>query len=281
DRPVGRLMGHTGLARRRHTMRSFVQTVLRLTCVFVPTAAFAQASIAGVVRDPSGGVLPGVTVEASSPELIERVRSAVSDGTGQYRIENLRPGIYSVTFTLNGFSTLRREGIELAGSFTATVNAELRIGAVEETVTVSGETPIVDVQSAKRQQTLSNDVIGAIPTARVYHSIMNLVPGVNTSGTQDVGGLAGPSVIVFAIHGGRMSEGRLQVDGLSVGAAVGGSGTSFYVVDIGNSQEVTFSTSGGLAEAETGGPPMNPVPRPGRNSIKTTPFRHFPNRPLP
>src|SRR5687768_8579380 len=115
------------------------------------SAAYAQASITGVVRDTSGAVLPGVTVEASSPALIEKVRSVVSDGGGQYRIENLRPGAYVVTFTLPGFSTVRREGIELAGNFVATVNADLRVGALEETITVTGETPSVDVQSTLRQ----------------------------------------------------------------------------------------------------------------------------------
>src|SRR5262249_60021722 len=109
-------------------------------------------------------------------------------------------------------------------------------------------------QNVKRQQTLTSEIIGAIPTARVYHSIMNLVPGVTTSGTQDVGGIAGPSVIVFAVHGGRFSEGRLQMDGLSVGAAGGGSGPSFYVVGIGNSQEATFSKSGRGGQAETARP---------------------------
>src|SRR5262249_31780479 len=119
--------------------------------------------------------------------------------------------------------------------------------------------------------------IGAIPTARVYHSIMNLVPGVTTSGTQDVGGIAGPSVIVFAVHGGRFSEGRLRMDGLSVGAAVGGSGTPFYVVEIGRRPEVTFSTSGGMGEAETGGPLMNVVPRQGGNSLRGTFFANYAN----
>jgi hypothetical protein len=258
-------------------MRSLVRVGLVLASILVPSATLAQVSIAGTVKDTSGAVLPGVTVEASSPELIERVRSAITDGSGQYRIENLRPGTYAVTFTLTGFSTIKREGLELAGSFTASVSAEMRVGAVEETITVRGETPIVDVQSATRQQTLTSDVIAAIPTARVYHSIMNLVPGVTTSGTQDVGGIAGPSVIVFSVHGGRLSEGRLQVDGLQVGAAVGGSGTSFYVVDIGNSQEVTFSTSGGLGEVETGGPVMNVVPRQGGNTIRGTLFGNFAN----
>src|SRR6202163_3724225 len=137
--------------------------VLLAWIVLVPTAAFAQAVIAGSVKDSSGAVLPGVSVEAASPALIEKVRSAVSDGTGQYRIEDLRPGTYTVTFTLQGFSTFKREGIELTGSFTATVNADLKVGTLSGTLTVSGETPVVDVQSAKREMTLSTDVVKAIP----------------------------------------------------------------------------------------------------------------------
>ena len=131
-------------------MRAIARTLALLASIgFVPTAAFAQAVIAGSVKDASGAVLPGVTVEAASPALIEKVRAAVSDGTGQYRIEDLRPGTYTVTFTLPGFSTYKREGIELTGSFTATVNADLKVGALAETITVTGETPVVDVQSAQ------------------------------------------------------------------------------------------------------------------------------------
>ena len=236
------------------------------TVMIVPASAYAQASITGVVKDASGAVLPGVTVEATSPELIEKVRSAITDGTGQFRIENLRPGIYAVSFTLTGFSTTRREGIALTGSFTATVNAELRLGALEETITVTGESPTVDVQSSKRQQTLDGDVLRAVPRAPGYHSLMALIPGITTSGTADVGGLGGPLVKTFSIHGGRLSEGRLQLDGISTGAGVGGSGTSGYIADITNAQEVTFTTSGGLGEMETGGPVMNIVPRQGGNS---------------
>src|SRR5687768_17585501 len=126
-------------------MRGLKRVWLAIAClVLLPAAAYAQASIAGVVRDTSGAVLPGVTVEAASPALIEKVRSVVADGAGQYRIVDLRPGTYSVTFTVSGFSTLQREGIELQGSFTATVNAEMRVGSLEERVTVTGEAPIVD-----------------------------------------------------------------------------------------------------------------------------------------
>src|SRR6187402_2427109 len=120
------------------------------TClVLAPSIAHAQAAITGVVRDASGAVLPGATVEAASPVLIEKVRSVSSDAAGQYRIVDLRPGTYSVTFTLPGFTTVKREGIELSGNFVATVNADLRVGALEETVTVTGESPIVDVQSVR------------------------------------------------------------------------------------------------------------------------------------
>src|SRR5205809_835974 len=126
--------------------------------VLVPMAAYAQASIAGTVKDTSGAVLPGVTVEVASPALIEKTRSVVSDGSGQFKIENLRPGPYSVTFTLTGFNTVKRDGIELTGTFTATVNAELKIGSVEETITVTGETPIVDIQGVTKQRVLSHDV---------------------------------------------------------------------------------------------------------------------------
>src|SRR5437870_5605607 len=141
--------------------------------VFMPAIASAQAGAAltGVVTDTSGAVLPGVTVEARSPALIEQVRSAVTDEAGRYRIVDLRPGTYSETFTLPGFVSVSREGIELSGTFIGTVNAELRVGGQQETVTVSGETPVVDVQSSKTQETLQNAVIESIPTGRQYYSL--------------------------------------------------------------------------------------------------------------
>jgi len=129
-------------------MRQLVRLLFGLVCaVGLPAAAYAQASITGVVRDTSGAVLPGVTVEASSPALIEKTRAAVTDGSGQYRIIDLLPGTYSVAFTLPGFTTVRREGIELTGSFAASINAELKVGSLEETITVTSESPTVDVQN--------------------------------------------------------------------------------------------------------------------------------------
>ena len=127
-------------------MRALSRLLLAtVVVVSVPSLGLAQVSIAGLVKDTSGAVLPGVTAEASSPALIEKVRSAVTDGAGQYRIENLRPGVYTVTFSLAGFTTIKREGIELTGSFTATVSVEMKVGAVSETIVVTGETPVVDV----------------------------------------------------------------------------------------------------------------------------------------
>src|SRR5881396_1107316 len=166
-------------------MRAMAQLVMvHILLVFVPAVASAQAGAAltGIVTDTSGAVLPGVMVEARSPALIEQVRSSVTDETGRYRIVDLRPGTYSVTFTLPGFATVLREGIELSGTFVANVNAELRVGALQETVTVSSETPVVDTQSTKTQETLVNEVINNIPSGRQYFSLTTLIPSLNVQG---------------------------------------------------------------------------------------------------
>src|SRR5262249_19206845 len=189
----------------------------------VPASAYAQATLSGTVKDSSGAVLPGVTVEAASPVLIEKVRTAVTDGSGQYRISELPPGPYSLTFTLTGFATVKREGIELAGVQVTTINAELRVGAIAETITVSGETPIVDTQSARRQQVLSDEVLKSLPATRGYNSIVFLVPSV-TGGTNQIDLM--PAMRIFYSHGGRGNEGRVQIDGLNVGAAFNGGGVS-------------------------------------------------------
>ena len=234
----------------------------------IPVVAFAQgAVITGVVKDGSGAVLPGVTVEAASPALIEKTRSAVTDGTGQYRIVDLRAGTYSVTVTLQGFSTIKREGIELSGSFVATVNAELKVGTVEETITVTGESPVVDVQSAKQQVNISNAEIAALPTSRLIGGILNLIPGL-VGPDRDVGGAKGVTQQATwggAIHGGRTTDGRMLVDGFQ--ATYGGSGGGLYMANTGTAREITVSTSGGLGEAETGGVLTNAIPREGANQF--------------
>src|ERR1700681_492674 len=231
--------------------------------LLLPAAAFAQAAITGVVRDPSGAVLPGVTVEAASPDLIEKVRSVVSDDTGQYRIVDLRPGTYSVTFSLTGFSAFKREGIELTGTFIATVNAELKVGAVAETITVSGETPIVDVQSAKVQTSMDRDVLASIPTSRNASGIQSLIPGMAAGG--DSGGITGGTGGgAGSIHGGRPSDSRTLSDWLNMGWA--GANSNATVVNVAGSQEVVTSTSGGLGEAETAGVVFNVISRDGGNT---------------
>jgi hypothetical protein len=235
--------------------------------LFLPAAALAQAAITGVVKDASGAVLPGVTVEAASPVLIERVRSVVSDDTGQYRIVDLRPGTYSVTFSLTGFSTAKREGIELTGDFVATVNADLKVGVLQETITVTGETPIVDVQSAKVQTTMGRDVIASIPTSRNATGIMGIIPGMATTG--DSGGITGGTGGgASSMHGGRPSDSRTLSDGLNMGWA--GANSNAAVMNVAGSQEIVTSTSGGLGEAETAGVTLNVVPRDGGNTFSGT-----------
>src|SRR5215831_14040873 len=239
-----------------------------------PTAVFAQvqATLTGTVKDTSGAVLPGVTVEASSPVLIEKTRSAVTDGTGQYRIVDLRPGTYTVTFTLTGFSRVKRDGIELSGSFVATVNADMKVGAVEETITVSGETPIVDVQSTRRQTTLSGETVNAIPTARGYAGVMVLMPSIVTQSGTTADVQVTPGMVVFGGAGGRANEGRLTTDGLNVGASLNGAGVSGYNADLLNAAEVVTTNSGGLGESEVGGPTINVVPKTGGNAFHGSAF---------
>jgi hypothetical protein len=234
--------------------------------------AFAQASITGIARDSSGAVLPGVSVEAASPALIEKVRTATTDGNGQYRIVDLRAGEYAVTFTLPGFSTVRREGITLLGAFTATVNAEMRIGGLEETITVTGESPIVDVQSIRRQTVMDSEIISAIPSSRSYNNLMQLMPNAVTQAGAATDVQVVPGMVVFGGAGGRTNEGRVNVDGLSVGSAFNGAGVSSYISDVGNAREVTMTTSGGLGETEGGGPSLNIVPKEGGNRIAGTFF---------
>ena len=248
---------------------SSVLVVMLLTA----SAAFAQqASITGVVRDTSGAVLPGVTVEASSPALIEQSRSVVSDGAGQYRLVDLRAGTYVVTFTLPGFATVRREGIELTATFVATLNADLRVGAVEETITVSGESPVVDVQSSQAVRTIDNETFAGIPSSRGYAAVTVLMPGINAQGA-DVGGVSGNAFSVFQAHGGRRNEGQVQINGLSAGWQ--GMGVSGYVPEIGSAQEISIQVTGGLGEAATGGPQMNLVPKEGGNSFRGTLFVNY------
>ncbi|HLQ37780.1 MAG TPA: TonB-dependent receptor, partial [Planctomycetota bacterium] len=235
--------------------------------ILLPVLARAQSSITGTVKDASGAVLPGVTVEAASPVLIEKVRSSITDGTGQYRIVDLRPGTYTITFTLTGFSPVKREGFVLAADFVAAANAELKVGGLEETITVSGESPIVDVQTTKKQQTLDLDMLQSIPTARGYAAVMLLIPSMVNSGGAAVNVQLSPGMIVFGGRGGRGNEGQSQIDGLGTGAAINGGGVSGYG-QLETAQEVVMTTAGGFGESEQGGPIVNFIPKSGGNSFQ-------------
>ncbi len=234
-----------------------------------PSSAFAQAAIAGSVKDGSGAPLPGVMVQATSPALIEKTRRAVTDSAGKYRIENLRPGTYAIGFALNGWRPYRREGIELSGSSTVVVNAELTVGTTGETVTVTNELPVVDAHSLTRELALSGSVVRSMPTARSYNALLVVVPGVSTSSNDIVTGTASTS---FPVHGGRVNEGRLTLDGLNIGSPPSGNSATSYVVDLGTSQEVTFRTATALGETETAGLVMNIVPRSGGNTTRGSTF---------
>jgi hypothetical protein len=237
----------------------------------VPSLAAAQGALergtlTGAVRDASGGVLPGVTVEASSPALIERVRTVVTDGAGIYRIVNLDPGVYTLTFTLSGFSQIRREGIQLIGSPTLTIPIEMRVGSVEETITVTGESPIVDVQSTRREAVIGGDVIATLPGTRSIGSLITMVPGLETFGAALA---TSPSLVFFNARGARnVGEGRFNVDGMPVSNAFAGGGGSSLVYDTVNAEEVAFTVAGGLGETDIGGPVFNIVPRSGGNTFQ-------------
>jgi hypothetical protein len=232
--------------------------------VGVPAVAFAQGAIAGSVRDSSGAALPGVLVEASSASLIERTRSTLSDSGGRYRIEGLLPGLYTVTFALKGWRSYQKAGIALEGSVTAAVDATLSIGSLTDTITVTGEVPAVDAHGVSREVTLPGDVIKSIPTVRSYNALVVLVPGVLTSANDTVTGTATTS---FPIHGGRTNESRLAVDGFTIGSPPSSNSATSYVIDVGETHEVTFTSAGALGESETGGLVMNVVPKSGGNDL--------------
>jgi hypothetical protein len=241
--------------------------------VLLPPSASAQSAIAGVVKDATGLAMPGVSVEASSDALIEKARSVVTDAQGEYKIVDLRPGVYTVTFTLPGFNTYKRDGIELPSGFVATINAELKVGALEETVIVTGESPVVDVQSNTRAALLSRDVLDAVPSAHTIQSVGQLVVGVTLT-APDVGGSQAMQQTYFTVHGAGAGQTTVLMDGMIINGLQGDGAIQSYLNDAG-SQEMVYQTGGGAADSATGGLKLNLVPREGGNRFAGSLFSGY------
>ena len=257
--------------------RSCSRVPLIVAALLVPALAQAQASIAGVVNDGSGAVLPGVTVEASSPALIEGARTAVTDGSGHYRIESLRPGSYIVTFTLAGFTTVRREGIDVVGTATATVNVDLRVGAVTETITVVGASPTVDTRSVRQERVISRDLLDTLPFGRTPQTAALLTPGASAVSTFGAIEIGGTNIIMTgggltSVHGSRGGDSRVTIDGLSTSGAEGEGAFANLLANIGLAQEVTVAYAAGSAEQALGGVQTNIIPRDGGNDLRVSLF---------
>ena len=253
---------------------AIVCALLLLPSIAAAQGALARGTLTGTVRDASGAVLPGVVVEAASPALIEKVRTAVTDNAGIYRIVNLDPGVYSLTFTLQGFSQVRREQIELVGSATLTIPIDMKVGTLQETITVVSETPVVDVQSTRREAVVDGDVIQTLPGTRSTGSLITMVPGLETFGAALN---PSPGLVFFFARGGPNSEGRFNVNGMPVANAFAGGGGSSLIYDTVNVDEIAFTIAGGMGETDIGGPVLNIVPRSGGNTFQGQAFTNFSN----
>src|SRR6266850_433347 len=240
--------------KRSRTMNAFRFTLVAGVVLMLASGSTALAqgvatgSIAGVVKDASGAVLPGVT-----------------DDQGTYKIVALRPGAYAVTFTLPGFGTVRREGIELTSNFTAPISVEMTVGALEETVTVTGESTVVDTKNTVQQRVITKEVLDALPVGKSFNLYTALVPGaIGTATNQDVGGTKGENTQGFKIHGSRSTDFQQLRDGMFFGTLVA-AGNFMSSTNPATVQEVAVETSGFSAEAETGGGHINVIPRDGGN----------------
>jgi hypothetical protein len=245
--------------------RGITRTLLAFAgAMLLSSAAYAQSAIVGVVKDSSGAAMPGVTVEAASDVLIEKVKSAITDGDGAYRIADLRPGTYSVTFTLTGFKTFKRDGLVLPSEFTATVNTELGVGSLEETITVTGASPVVDVTSAAKTSVLNREAIDLIPTGRSIQGMAQLVVGVNLN-LPDTGGARAMQQTYMATHGMSTSNTTVLVDGQMTNGLQTDGGVQSYYNDAMNA-EMSYQTAAIGAETSSGGVRLNMIPREGGNN---------------
>jgi hypothetical protein len=232
----------------------------------LPLIAAAQSTIAGVVKDTSGAVLPGVTVEAASPALIEKIRAVSTDGEGRYAIVDIRPGLYTVTFTLTGFNVVKLEEIVVTANVSVPINAELRIGALEETITVAAASPVVDVQNVGRTQVMTRDMMDNIPNARNMQAVGSLVPGVRLT-TPDVGGTQQTEQTYMTAHGNSQFHTAVTMDGLAIHTNLLDGATQNYIDNL-LIEEATYKTSGVGADSSRGGVNVNIIPKDGGNTFR-------------
>jgi hypothetical protein len=257
-------------SRRLRVLHSYAhRTAAACLLAGIPGAASAQGALAGVVVDPTGGALAHVTVEASSSALIEKMRSTVTDEHGRYRIENVRPGTYRLSFTLPMWQPRALEHVEVTGSGTVIVNVTLALERLTDDVRVVSRVPAIDLQGTTREAVLRGELVTQLPAARSYNALLPLVPGVLTN-VNDV--ITETATASFPIHGGRTGEGRLLLDGLNIGSPPSGNSATAYAFDPGAALEVTFTTAAALGERETGGLVMNLVPRIGGNTTRASVF---------
>lgn len=239
-----------------------VRTLLVVALALLPGVAAAQSTISGVVTDTSGAILPGVTVEASSPALIEKTRSVITDAQGRFSIVDIRPGVYSVRFELQGFSTISRDGIEVSANVTVPVNAELRVGSVEETIIVTGATPMVDVQQAAARQVLDREQLDALPTARSFLSTGVVVPTAKIN-RPDMGGIQVGQASYLSARGRTSNDNAVEVDGIDARISNGISQSGYN--NFAMVQDVTYQTSALSPDSAGGGVRINMIPRDGGN----------------
>jgi len=235
------------------------------TLVLLPAAASAQSQFAGNVQDDTGGALPGVTVTAASEALIEGSRLAITDGTGQYQMIDLRPGLYTLTYDLPGFGTQVRNEVNLPSDVTITLDVVLAVGSVEETITVSGQSPVVDIQQAERVEVLTAETLDAIPTGGSLYSFGTLVPGVRTS-LPDIGGARAMEQVLVYGNGAGGVDTTVLVDGMQVNSPIGNGAYQMYF-NPQMSAETSFTTSGAGADTQRGGIRINMVPKDGGNTF--------------
>ena len=247
-----------------------------LLLLLVPAAAHAQSTFTGTVKDTSGAVLPGVTVEAASPVLIEKTRSVITNEGGGFRLVDLRPGTYTITFSLEGFSSVKRDAVELPANFTMTINTELKVGSLEETLTVTGAAPTVDVQSTTKSQVLNREALDAIPTGRTIQGMGQLITGVSLN-IPDVGGSRAMQQTYMSAHGLGASQTTVLVDGLLVNGLDGDGAVQNYF-NSSMSQEMVYTTSGAGADVSGGGVRLNMIPRDGGNIFSGSLFSGYQNQ---